>query len=172
MLVAAALICIAALWVGTVVFGSAEQQLRVLQHTIDALYISMAAVPQSAIQEHPARRLIRTGTAFGAIAAAGAVAAAMGVLLAERTNLGAVPIIISIALVAATFGGAQAAVAAYLRDSARQPWGGAVSAWTYIAAVTTPVIAVGTTVPPVITTAMTVSYAAPILAAVLLPRHV
>lgn len=137
---AAALTAGTALWLATVVFGSSDQQFRILGHHLDDLNRLVDAIPRSAAVASPISRLILTATASTVVAAMVGVIGCFAALQPRQvagqstltfTDLGAAT---ALALVIGVVGTALAAMAAYLRDSAATGWGGVAVATLYSAA--------------------------------------
>ncbi|MDF2696863.1 MAG: hypothetical protein K0S65_5246 [Labilithrix sp.] len=81
--VASALIVASALWVGSVVFGPPEQQLRVLAHTIDEAERDAARIPPANRSGRPWLRLLTSAAATSATAAILAVGLVVVVMSVE-----------------------------------------------------------------------------------------
>ncbi|WP_027466896.1 hypothetical protein [Curtobacterium sp. UNCCL17] len=168
--VSVTLLVVAALWVGTVVFGPPEQQLRVLSHTLDDLYASMDALPMSALRPRPIRLLLRAASFLGLFS----MAVSVGVAVWVGTGVPWVVASLALAAPSAAAGGVQAALCAYLRDAPKRSWAGIVPAWVYlVAASASPVgLAVSGSLPRGAALVVASAYITPMLVAVATPRSV
>ena len=141
--VASALIVASALWVGSVVFGPPEQQLRVLAHTIDEAERDAARIPPANRSGRPWLRLLTSAAATSATAAILAVGLVVVVMSVEG-RWGGFGVVGSLAVwsaVLASAGCLPAALAAALMQSSERAWQGA--AWSAAFAVTTVALPIG-----------------------------
>lgn len=177
--VATFLIVVASFWVGSLVFGQAEQQLRLLHKSIAGLDALRNAIPAANVSARPGRRmsLIAMGTILASLLVATAVVAILSACIGLPGSQGWFPTA-GLGVVAALGGCAQACLIAQIRDGSAQTIRGVVGAVysTAIAASPIAVIVAGLThqVRPLILVVIVgflIAYSIPIIS-VFLPRSV
>lgn len=130
---ATCLVAGAALWVGTVVFGSVQQQLRVNGHTIEDTFRQLVAVPRSNRSQSPLRRFVAGVSGVTGVSTVLALASYWTASLGAETAAPALQLgaLLGLAAAASAGGGVLALFAAYFRDSTIKGWPGWLTAFTF-----------------------------------------
>lgn len=168
----------AGLWVGTVVFGPAQQQLRVTRHAITDTATRLATVPRENRSLKPAGKM--TVVALMVTAVSALLAFATLWVVPSKLPTGAwwpaASSLLGLAAAASAGGTVLAAFTAYFRDSATRHWQGLLTALVFVVLfVGIPILGSfrsvvwGGAEGPVVVM-ISVALAAPVLSVFLLPR--